>query len=63
MSDLLHRERLETRLKAELEAAQQELSGATPQDREKARKHFLEALHNFSLLVLHGKTPLALVRK
>jgi hypothetical protein len=52
-----------SRLKAELEQAQQQLSGATPQDKEEARKHFLDALHNFSLLVLHGQTPLTLVRK
>jgi hypothetical protein len=57
MSDFMHREQLENRLREELEQAERLLKSASPEQKPEARRRFEEALHRFSELVLKGKIP------
>ena len=59
----MSREEIELCLKADLEDAETRLRNATPQEKEKARTHFREALHRFSEFVFEDRAPLMLVRK
>jgi phage gp36-like protein len=56
-------EEIEFLLKAELDEAEHQLRNAKPQDKDQARHRFKEALHNFTLLVMDGEVPLALVKR
>jgi hypothetical protein len=55
LSELSHLEQLELRLKAELDEAERQLRDASPQEKDEARRHFKQALHNFTVLVMEGK--------
>ena len=63
MSVSPHREQLELRLKAHLDEAERQLRNANPQELDEARRRFRQALHDFKLLVLDGKTPLYIAKR
>ena len=57
MSDLVDLRQLEMVLRTELEEAERQLKGATPEQKAEAVRQFRQALHAFSELVVHGNAP------
>ena len=55
MSDFSNRERIENRLRLELEEAQAQLVNATPEEKPAAQKRHREALRRFRDFVFDGK--------
>jgi len=57
MSDLLHREHLELRLKDELDEAERQLREAPAHEMPDARLRYRRAIQRFSRLVVDGVLP------
>ena len=55
MADVLPIDQLEARLRAELDAAEEALRNATPEEKAEARRQFKDTLHRFSVWVFTGR--------
>jgi hypothetical protein len=52
-----HRREIELRHKAELDEAERYMRDANPDELVEAKRHFRQALHAFTRLVMHGISP------
>jgi len=57
LSDLLGREEIELRLKADLDEAERHMRDANPDELVDARRHYRHAIQRFSRLVMDGIIP------
>lgn len=57
MGELFPIDEIELRLRAELNAAEETLRNATPEEKAEARRQFKDALHRFTTFVFAGKVP------